>query len=189
MRDDGVPFGVNTATPRASRELRVFTGRQRDMRRAIPLRERLDDDRASGHIDAECQRFRRVHHLDEAARKQVLDAFLHEGQHASVVGSDAAHEAAFPRLGTENNGILGRKKRDDLIHVALDLGGLRARCQRDARGEDLTHRVLASCPREDKGDGGQQPRTVKRNQRRGARLATYPDLVVPRARAAPATHP
>ena len=189
MRHDRVSLSIDATAPRAPRQLRVLTSRQGDVRRAVPLRERLDDDRASGHIDAECQRFRRVHHLDEAARKQVLDAFLHEGQHASVVGSDAAHEAAFPRLGTENNGILGRKKRDDLIHVALDLGGLRARRQRDARGEDLTHRVLASCPREDKGDGGQQPRTVKRNQRRGARLATYPDLVVPRARAAPATHP
>ena len=154
MRDDRVAFGVDTATPRASRELRVFTGGQRDVCRAVPLRQRFDDDCARGHIDAKRESLGRVHHLDKAAREQVLDALLHEGQHASVVGGDAAHEAAFPRLGAEDDGILGRKERDDFIHVALDLGGLRAGRQRDARREDLAHRILASCPREDERDGG-----------------------------------
>ena len=181
MRDDSVPFGVDTATPRASRELRVFTGGQRDMRRAVPLRQRFDDDCARRHIDAERERLGRVHHLDEAARKQVLDALFHEGQHSGVVGGDAAHEATFPRLGAKDGGILGRKERDDVIHVALDLGGLRAGRQRDARGEDLAHRILASCPREDERDGGQQPRAIKRNQCRGARLTTHANLTVPRA--------
>ena len=119
----------------------------------------------------------------------MLDALLHEGQHASVVGGDAAHEAAFPRLGAEDDGVLGRQKRDDLIHVALDLRGLRARRQRDARREDLTHRVLASCPREDERDGGQQLRAIKRNQRRGTRFTPHSNVAVPRARAAPTAHP
>ena len=103
-----MPFGVDTATPRATRQLRVLPGGQRDVRRAVPLRQRFDDDRAGGHIDAERERLGRVHHLDKAVREQVLDALLHEGQHASVVGGDAAHEAAFPRLGAEDDGVLGR---------------------------------------------------------------------------------
>ena len=163
MRDDRVPFGVDTAAPRASRELRVLAGGQRDVLRAIPLRQRFNDDRAGRHVDTERERLGRVHHLHEAARKEVFDALFHEGQHASVVRGDAAHEAAFPRLGAEDDGILGRKECDDLIHVALDFSGLRARRQRDARGEDLAHRILASCPREDERDGGQQPRAIKRN--------------------------
>ena len=84
----------------------------------------------------------------------MFDALLHEGQHASVVRGDAAHEAAFPRLGAKDDGILGGKKRDHLIHVALDFGGLRAGRQRDARGQNLTDGILASCPREDERDGG-----------------------------------
>ena len=83
----------------------------------------------------------------------MFDALLHERQHAGVVCGNAAHEAAFPRLGAKDDGILRRKKRDDLIHVGLDLGGLRAGRQRNARGEDLAHRILASCPREDERDG------------------------------------
>ena len=114
----------------------------------------------------------------------MFDALLHEGQHARVVRGDAAHEAAFPRLGAEDDGILGRKQRDDLVHVALDLGGLRAGRQRDTRGENLANRILASCPREDERDGGQQPRAIERNQR----FAPHADLAVPRARAAPAAH-
>ena len=181
MRDDRVAFGVDTATPRASRQLRVFTGGQRDMRRAVPLRQRFDDDCARGHIDAERESLGRVHHLDEAARKQVLDALLHERQHSGVVGGDTAHEAAFPRLGAEDDGVLGRKERDDFIDVALDFRGLRAARQRDARRQGLADRILASCPREDESNGGQQPRAIKRNQRRGTRLTTHANLTVPRA--------
>ena len=91
--------------------------------------------------------------------------------------------ASAPRTGidTKNHRVLGRKDSDRLLHIALDLTGLNASRQRDARGEDLTHRVLASCPREDERDGGQQPRAIERNESGGTRLTTNPDLAVPRA--------
>ena len=59
-------FGVDAAAPRTSGELRVFTGGQRHVRRTIPLRQRLDDDRAGGHVNAERKRLSCVHHFDEA---------------------------------------------------------------------------------------------------------------------------
>ena len=174
-------FGVDAAAARTSGELRVFTGRQGDMRRAVPLRQRFDDDRSGGHVDAERQRLSRVHHFDEAPRKQMFDGLFHEGQHAGVVGCDATHQTTFPGLGSQHDGILGRQQRNDLVDVALYLSCLGTRGEGDAGGEDLAHGILASRPREDERDGGQQLRTVERNQGRGARLATHPDLAVPRA--------
>ena len=54
----------------------------------------------------------------------MLDGLLHEGQHARVVGGNAAHQPVLPRVNPEHNRILGGDQRDDLVDVALDCGRL-----------------------------------------------------------------
>ena len=180
---------VDAATPRAPRQLRVFAGRERDVGRAVPLGQRLDDDGARGHVDAQRQRLGRVHHLDQALGKQMLNGLLHEGQHARVVGGDATHQPVLPRVNPEHDRILGGDQRDDLVDVALDCGRLRARRERDAGEQHLAHGVLAPGARKDKRDRREQVGPIQRDERGGTRLAAHAHGSVPRARAAPTPHP
>ena len=157
------------------------------MSRAIPLGERFDDDGASRHVDTQRERFRGVDHLDQAHRKQVLDDLLHEGQHASMVGSDASHQRALPGIDTKNHRVLGRKDSDRLLHIALDLTGLNASRQRDARGENLRDGIFATRPGEDEGDGGQQMSPIQAHEGRRPRLPARAPAAIPRTLAASRT--
>ena len=76
----------------------------------------------------------------------MFDGLFHEGQHAGVVGCDATHQTTFPGLGSQHDGILWRQQRNDLVDVALDLSCLGTCGEGDTGGEDLAHRILASCP-------------------------------------------
>ena len=159
------------------------------MRRSVPLRQRFDDDGARRHVNAQGQCLGRVDHLDQPLGEQVLDGLLHEGQHAGVVGGDAAHKTTLPSVNTEHDGILGGDQGDDLVDVAFDLGRLRARRQRDTCEQHLAHGVLATRARENEGDRGQQVGVIQRDERGRTRLPAHAHGSIPRARSAPAAHP
>ncbi len=83
---------VEPATPGAAGELGVLPRRDVGVRLAVPLRELLDDDRASRHVDAECEGLGREDDLDEPVQVELLDDLLEGRQHAGVVSGDAAAE-------------------------------------------------------------------------------------------------
>ena len=151
-----MPLDVDAPAPGATGELGVLPRRDVGVGLAVPLRELLDHHRPRGHVDAQRQRLGREHDPAQAAQEQLLDALLERGQHAGVVGGDAAGEAVEELVVAEHLEVLVGDVRAALLDELEDLVALLGRGQAQVGVEALLHRRVAPDPAEDEHDRGQQ---------------------------------
>ena len=89
------------------------------------LRQLLDHDRASRHVDADRERLGREHDLDQAGDETRLDDLLHRRHHAGVVRSDPGFELAHESVEAEHLEVVGVEPGQPLVDDRSDLGPLR----------------------------------------------------------------
>ncbi len=91
-RHHRVPQFVDTPAARPPGELRVLAGRELLVVVAGELRELLDHDGPSRHVDPDRERLGGEHHLHEALDEAGFDDLLERRHHAGVVGSEPGLE-------------------------------------------------------------------------------------------------
>ena len=106
-------------------------------------------------------------------REQLLDALLERGQHAGVVGGDAAREAVQEVVVAEHVQVLVGDRTAALVDEGDDLVALLGRGELEVRVQALGHGGVAADPAEDEHDRRQQPgRSRAGRPRRTAWAAT-----------------
>ncbi len=81
--------GVDALAAGAAGHLHVFAAAQPSDADTVVFLERVEDDRARGHVDPERKGFGREEHLEQARGEHALDELLVDREHAGVVVADA----------------------------------------------------------------------------------------------------
>ena len=144
---------VEPSTPRSSRELGEFTGRQRGVARSVELGQLLDHHGARWHVDPERQRFRGKHHLDETLGEAGLDRFFEGRDHTGVVGCDPVFQAGKKCRVVESLKIARAEACHFGFDDGADLGTLFRVGQPNVCVQTMTHGFVATRPTEDEIDG------------------------------------
>ena len=181
---DAVSLDVDATTAGAAGELGVLPRRDVGVGLAVPLAQLLDDDRPGRHVDAQGERLGGEDDLHEAAEEELLDTLLEPGQHARVVGGDAASEAVEELGVAEHPEVVLGKVRDPLLDERVDLVALLGGGQSQVRIQALLHRRIAADPAEDEHDRGQQAGPVELLDDLGPRGDPHPAAVADVASAA-----
>ena len=119
------------------------------------LAQRLQDHRACGHVDAQCQGLGGVDDLDQACAEELLDRFLEDRQQPCVVRRDAALQGVGPEVEAENPQVTGRDVRGAPFDHLTDPGRLGLGGQVHPGAHHLVDGLLAASSGEDEDDGGQ----------------------------------
>ena len=126
------------------------------MGRTVPLAQRLQDDGAGGHVDAQRQGLGGVDDLDQARTEEFLHRLLEHRQQPRVVGRNTTLQGVGPEVEAEDPQVAGGDvsgtSLDDLPDPCrLGLGG-----QVHPGADHLVDGLLAARPGEDEDDRGQQ---------------------------------
>ena len=122
---------------------------------ARELGEFLDDDRARRHVDAERQRLRREHDLEQARGEGFFDRFLHWRHHPRVVRRHPGLEPREPHVVAQGLEVGVREVFQVRIRDAPQrdpVGGVR---EPDPAREALLDGLVAARAREHEHDRGQ----------------------------------
>ena len=92
----GVAEDVDATPPGTSGELGVLAGCEVDVSFAVEFDEFFQDDGAGGHVDAEGEGFGGEDDFEEAVDEEFFDDVAEGGEHAGVVGGEAAGEGGAP---------------------------------------------------------------------------------------------
>ena len=155
--DDRVSERVDPSPARASRELRVLTGRDQLVALALELPEVLDHDALGGHVDPQREGLRREDHLHEPFLEQLLDRLLEHGEHARVVGGDAGGQGLEELRESEAREVVLVHPRGPGLGPIPDRGGLLPGREADPRVPEPAHALLAAGPAEHEVDRRQHP--------------------------------
>ncbi|MGX1121665.1 hypothetical protein RKD37_007028 [Streptomyces ambofaciens] len=157
----GVALDVDAAPAGPAGELGELAGGDVGVLLAVPLDELLQHDRAGGHVDAEGEGLGGEDGLHQTADEQLLDDLLEGGQHARVVGGDAALQPLQPLVVAQDVQVLAGDGGGALLDQGPHpLPGALV-VEPEARVQALLDGGLAAGPAEDEGDRGQQPLGVQ----------------------------
>ena len=151
----GVAEDVDAAPPGASGELGVLAGREVDVSFAVEFDEFFQDDGAGGHVDAEGEGFGGEDDFEEAVDEEFFDDVAEGGEHAGVVGGEAAGEGSAPVAVAEDFEVFFRDGGDVGVDDVFDAVGFFWGGEVDAGAEALGEGAVASDAGEDEGDGWQ----------------------------------
>ena len=159
---DGVADGVDAAPTGTTGELREFSGSQAHVTSAVELLEFLDHHATGRHIDAQGQRFRGEHHLDQTFFEQSFDYLAKQSDHAGVVRSEAffQREAELGEL-QGFQVFLSELPLHHLIHDAANPGHFLIGGELQSGVDALFHGLITTVAREDEVDSGQHSQEVK----------------------------
>ena len=147
---------INSAAPRASRELGVLTGGNGNPGFSVELVELLQHHRARRHIDAKRQGLRGEDDFEEFAPEKFFHDLLEHRQHSRVMGGHTAQYAIQPRVIPQHSSVVIVEAIKFFFDKIKDgdpfvLGG-----EGDTAVQPLRHRLVTSGTREDKEDRGEQ---------------------------------
>src|SRR3954453_3316867 len=160
-QNDTVTFDVDAAPPGPAGQLGVLPRREVDVRFAVPFDERLEDDAAGRHVDAEGERLRREDDLDETFAEQLLDDLLEHRQHPGMVRGDAALQRVGELAETEHREVVVRDVDDTRVEDVADAPTLRGFGEAQPGPQALAHGRITTVAAEDEHDRGEQPRPVE----------------------------
>ena len=153
--DDSVPFDVNAAAPRASRELRVLPRRNLRVLSPVKLRQLVQDDGARRHVDAEGEGFRCANNLDESTSKKILDHSLDSGKLTRVVGRESVHRRPLNPADPERVVVVSTQISERGAKGLFDLRALSVIREPHVRSHELCHGLIAAAPRKNEEDRGE----------------------------------
>ncbi len=146
---------VDAATAGATGQLGEFAAGERLVGLSVELREALEHDRSSRHVDAEGKGLGGEDDLYEPADEELLHGFLEDRDHAGVVRRHPAAEPVRERLEPERRQIGSLDVGDSGLQMGVDLGAFPGgREAQTGRGDGIS-RPLTAGPREDEVDRGQ----------------------------------
>ena len=102
----GVTDAVESSTPSAARELRVFRRLERLMTLAGELGHLVDHHGSRWHVNADGEGFCGEHDLYQPTHEAGLDDFLKGGHHSGVMGRDAGSIALLSGISVGAEAIL-----------------------------------------------------------------------------------